>query len=748
MLSSLWPALVLAALGLWASLVPQVTYPSASSGEPVGDVLVAWPGWAVQQDLGPLSGTVGRFQISVSAEPDGDNVTVNASLVDAATREVLRQTSIEATPAYIPVARTLSFPGYVVQEGQRLLLQLQVAEFEHNYVVHRLAVPHASLANLALNGVPDSVGGPLAFAHKWTGSGLRAAINGEQSGRIRFTLAVMCSVVAVLVHPRVSRRLRKTTTRFTHRRMFWARRIAELRTEPQPNNPSGLLIRLLSWPWYPWLFVTIPIMTFMASNQLYFSATEMMWPLVVSLLIVTISFVILRILLKDIYRPTAAIATIGAVFLSYGHIRTAIDGKVDESLLFAGAVVLAAGAVFVFVFVRSIVLAERSAQFANLAALVLVVFPVGSLVIGATKDSAYASSSDPVLVKDLAAHLLPAGLPTTPGHRPDIYYIILDEYGRHDLLGGFDNTRFITELESRGFYVATEATANYMGTIRSLASSLNLAYLHDLDGRSTTTEKEKVSVIKNHALGAILKDLGYAYVHLDSGHPYTDDSQLADLVVKFTPAGVIVSKNDEGRKETVGAISASGAPLLSGYFTREFVQTTALPTIAGNVFRPGAKSDYDSYDWWSPYRTIEMFDVLSKPLNVERPKFVFAHIVKPHTPGTFDAYGNIVEHEWHGNDAYIAQLAYINSLVLKTVDGILQQGDNDTIIVIAGDHGRSANLGPGFSREAILAAFRLPNGGESALYPSISSVNHFRTIMDYYFGAELGLLEDRVVLAE
>ena len=67
MFRPLWLALV--ALGLWASLIPQVTYPSVSSGEPSDQILVAWPGWGVQQDLGHLSGTVGTFHVWVPLNP-------------------------------------------------------------------------------------------------------------------------------------------------------------------------------------------------------------------------------------------------------------------------------------------------------------------------------------------------------------------------------------------------------------------------------------------------------------------------------------------------------------------------------------------------------------------------------------------------------------------------------------------------------------------------------------------------------
>jgi hypothetical protein len=63
---------------------------------------------------------------------------------------------------------------------------------------------------------------------------------------------------------------------------------------------------------------------------------------------------------------------------------------------------------------------------------------------------------------------------------PDIYYIILDEYARGDVLRqvhGFDNIRFLDALRQRGFYVAAKARSNYSQTRLSLPSSLSMDYL-------------------------------------------------------------------------------------------------------------------------------------------------------------------------------------------------------------------------------------------------------------------------------
>ena len=43
----------------------------------------------------------------------------------------------------------------------------------------------------------------------------------------------------------------------------------------------------------------------------------------------------------------------------------------------------------------------------------------------------------------------------------------------------------------------------------------------------------------------------------------------------------------------------------------------------------------------------------------------------------------------------------------------------------------------------ILFENKPPDGGESKLYPTITPVNSFRVILDYYFQTDFGLLEDR-----
>jgi hypothetical protein len=69
------------------------------------------------------------------------------------------------------------------------------------------------------------------------------------------------------------------------------------------------------------------------------------------------------------------------------------------------------------------------------------------------------------------------------GYAPDIYYIILDAYGRADTLQSlfdYDNSEFLDFLEAKGFYVADCAQSNYSQTILSLSSSLTSIILMSL----------------------------------------------------------------------------------------------------------------------------------------------------------------------------------------------------------------------------------------------------------------------------
>ena len=94
--------------------------------------------------------------------------------------------------------------------------------------------------------------------------------------------------------------------------------------------------------------------------------------------------------------------------------------------------------------------------------------------------------------------------------------------------------------------------------------------------------------------------------------------------------------------------------------------------------------------------------------------------------------------------------AIIDSQIQPVIEGILAKSKTPPVIIIQADHGPGAYLiweSPEQSnlqeRFSILNAYYLPDGGEAALYPSITPVNSFRVVLNQLFNAGLELLPDK-----
>ena len=76
---------------------------------------------------------------------------------------------------------------------------------------------------------------------------------------------------------------------------------------------------------------------------------------------------------------------------------------------------------------------------------------------------------------------------------PDIYFIILDMYGRNDVLTeefDYDDGLFLRQLKDMGFYVASCSQSNYHSTAFSLSATLDANYLNALSDQFTPENKD------------------------------------------------------------------------------------------------------------------------------------------------------------------------------------------------------------------------------------------------------------------
>lgn len=329
--------------------------------------------------------------------------------------------------------------------------------------------------------------------------------------------------------------------------------------------------------------------------------------------------------------------------------------------------------------------------------------------------------------------------------RPDIYYIILDGYGRQDILQAlynFDNSDFLNALKSRGFYIAEESTSNYVQTLLSLSSSLNLDYLQSLkaEGAKIEGREDLVGLLKKSKVRSILAQNGYQLVSFRNSYNAT----IPDAEIYYDDTGVAYPVTP---------------------FESIVIDHTLIRVLLHVPFFHEAliEMPYDTHR----NQILSTFTRLQQIPSLDGDYFVYAHIIAPHPPFVFDKNGNPLPHNEpfrladgnnyiknHSREDYIEgyrnQAQYINKLVLQTVDAILANSDTPPIIIIQGDHGPGSHLHQGSlkktlpgERFSILNAYYFPDQDYASLYPSISPVNSFRLLLNQFFGGNYALIPDR-----
>jgi len=477
---------------------------------------------------------------------------------------------------------------------------------------------------------------------------------------------------------------------------------------------------LKNTPLYPILFALFSAISLAAYNIGQIFIGDIWRPLVFSLSLAGILFWILNRLLRDSHRAALTSALLLFLFFAYGQVYSAFEGQYGlfrHRFLFPLFCLL--GVLAVVAAVRRIRTPETFTYSLNLVSVFLLIYPsfiiLSTLVQQAVSDASFKSGN--VLEEDNANNAM-----------PDVYYIILDGYGRQDVLQreyGFDNSEFINGLRERGFYVAECSQTNYAHTVYSLPSSLNYNYLDVLD---TSTDAERISLLKHGAVRAAFEARGYAIVAFPTGWSMTEWTD-ADIYPDYGKSFATLTE-----------------------FETLFLDTTML-RVATDYDRLTSKTT--PYSEARRLRVLSMIEALKEIPTREGKYFVFAHFVIPHPPFSFGADGEWLEINVDTAspeqiaDAYINQVIYINRMILQIVDMLQRESDLPPVIIVQGDHGPSPDLtNDPAVRMPILNAYYLPGVEmDQMLYPAISPVNSFRVVLNRYFESNLPLLEDRSYFA-
>jgi hypothetical protein len=110
-----------------------------------------------------------------------------------------------------------------------------------------------------------------------------------------------------------------------------------------------------------------------------------------------------------------------------------------------------------------------------------------------------------------------------PDSKPDVYYILLDAYARDDALRDYydhDNSEFTGFLKDKGFYIASDSTANYSMTRAAAPAVLNFDYVDSWlkeENRGQATSAELTAATFDSKLANLFRSNDYRIVNILSG---------------------------------------------------------------------------------------------------------------------------------------------------------------------------------------------------------------------------------------
>ena len=473
------------------------------------------------------------------------------------------------------------------------------------------------------------------------------------------------------------------------------------------------------------LLTIFPIIFIFSENMKELVPTDILIPLLVIVPISLIIFIILKLILKD-SKKAALIVSIGLVlFFTYGHFYNILKGFtiLDEVIgrhryliipFILGIIIPT------YFIIKSKIDFQNITKIVNGISIVLVVLVLINITIfGMTEIESYSTihyepSDDPIELQN--TH-----------NTPDVYYIILDEYGGPETMKylNYDNSQFYEFLKEKKFIISEKSTSNYPMTHFSIPSTMNMEYVNDLSnilGKDSKTYLPLREMLYNSQVIKNFKSLGYDIVIFESGFVPSKNFVLVDDIIC----------HEEGEIDSILFDTITRTSII-GYFVERHEEGKIRDRI--NCA-------------FSEIKTIGN--------NKDEPIFAFVHMLIPHPPNVFGPNGEAVipgnpisSEIWDEKIAYIDQVKFVNKEIVKVIEKILDENEK-SIIIIQSDHGSGFDVdwkNPDESmvlqRLSILNAYYVPEISENQFYENITPVNSFRIIFNDYFNGSYKILEDR-----
>jgi len=488
---------------------------------------------------------------------------------------------------------------------------------------------------------------------------------------------------------------------------------------------------------HPFLFSVAPIVILYNFNKDLLEISLLVKPFLLTLSTVLFFYLLLEKIIADAKKRSIIISLFLGLFYLLGHIIRFNGYQLLPGITVFDYQVLP---VFFLVFFLALVILVISSkrkftlftEYLNLFSFLLIIFPLGSIIF-------YSLSSSDIFSGRQAEFSKNTSTTFNNKHLPDIYYIILDGYGRSDILKkyyDYDNSWFIDILKDQGFYVAEKSRANYPQTYLSVSSSLNFSYLDSIINNFDEDSEDRsalAELIKENNVSKVLKSNGYKIVRFPSSW-IGAERVTADMSFPYS-----------------GEMNE---------FTKMIINITPVKIITGDYSADGFRK-----------KILYTFDNASRLKNYDSPTFAYIHILSPHPPFVFDSEGDFLHSQvrFNGKDGsqyfevfpdredykikYRDQLSFVSKKIVGLTEQLLA-GEDDPIIIIQSDHGPGLMLDWDDAdntnmeeRLSILNAYYIPGNDYENFYQTISPVNSFRMILNTLFDKKLEILEDKSYFA-
>lgn len=497
-------------------------------------------------------------------------------------------------------------------------------------------------------------------------------------------------------------------------------------------------------PFHFLFFAVFATLSLFADNFDELRIDQLYMPLALSGLLGFILFVFISFFVTSKRLAAIFSSIFSLIFFSYGHFIFLIKdikflGQVANRSFLLTSVLITVVAIFILKKIAKIDSSFKNTTIIlNVISIFIIILPVSIISIKQIIRLSYPKSS--------TSQIIYSKNPQAKPLFPDIYYIIVDRYARRSTLEeiyNFDNSEFIQFLKDNGFYVA-RSRANYPFTTTSLASSLNMRYLDDLQekmGKDSTDATPLYELIEDNEVIRYLKSKGYKYLHFGGEFGTTARNKNADFNYVYW-----------------------GDPLNLSEFERKLLNQTIYTPLMSLVNRltNNKLTQAESERQRSYHFALSQLNQVAKTTEIEGPKFVFVHIFISHDPFVFNRDGSYLS-ETEGNlkdykQVYLDQLIFANEMIKQLINTLQTKSKTKPVIILQSDEGpypeNFKNNVDNFdwrkaTKKELQEKFRITNNyffpGVDAdkLYLDITPINTFRLIFNLYFGEDLPLLQDK-----